>query len=312
MGSSREDFLANLAAIKAASELPALQDPLIPDPLGANVARILRNGLAVSAFASLEDFVRRRNGELLTFGSTGTAAFPDLNASLQDAVTRRALGVLARAAGRIDDPMPLIQAEASLIGGSGSGMIRFPLSTLGWEGSNLQAQDIATILGILGVDDPWSQLTYIGRRCGFAATGAFDAAFRSMASARNAAAHDATANTPLISLRSFHLGALAIACAYDLLASRSMRLLQGADLGLLKGTKKVRSIDIRIRFIEDRGGSKYAEVRESKRKPAVRRYRDLPTARTQALARARAGFEALVVLDRVGAPVWWVSGDMPN
>lgn len=310
MGTAREDFLENLAAIKAASDLPALREPIVVDQEAVNVARLLRNGLAVAAFSTLEDFIKRRNEELLSFASTGPSSLANLPEALRDGATRRSLAALEALSRRSDDPIPLIHQISAMIGRTASGTVVFPSLTMHWAGSNLTGSDLNESLTMIGVSDPWAQMTGLGRRCGFQIPGGMEAAFKAMARARNEAAHAATTNTPLLSLRSFHISALGIACTYDLLASRALRLIQEAVPDSLRGTAKVRSIDISLRLVVDRGGGVWAEVRETKPKPAIKLYRDLASAQLESRSHGASRREAVVSKGRLGDPNWWISGDV--
>ncbi len=117
MGTAREDFLGHLVAINEAADLSALRDATPPDPAQSEVARVLRNGLAVAAFAALEDFLKRRNRELLAFASTGVSTYDELTPELRRAVVHRALSSLAAQARRAADdqverrPLEPLQAD---------------------------------------------------------------------------------------------------------------------------------------------------------------------------------------------------------
>jgi hypothetical protein len=309
---TREALLRSLESFDQAAQLEIL---LSQTPPSDQVARLLRNGLTVVGFCILEEYVRARCIEVAEHISKGPASFSDLPLGLQKAATEGAVGVLASQvrfhARSGEDPIPLIQQVGRALSSTSSASLELSTLTLQWEGSNLSASDLKDILANVGVDaDPWGQMTALAMRAGFPIQGSLRDVFVQCLKDRNAAAHAATSDIPVLRVRSFSKSALAIAFAFDVLISRAARLCYEATADYLRGSKKFRQGDIPLRFLDYRG-SDWAEYVENKLSRAVRRQDSLDVARSEAMQRARDRGETVVIRDRNRMPTSWVCADLP-
>lgn len=221
MSVARVKFLERLAGIRVAS-----QDNLL---LGASAnaaeqqaARLLRNGLSVTAFAVLEGFVKERTGEVATWLTQQTLPFSTYPTGLQHAVQDRGLLVLAalqrREPAGAEFKRTLIELGASWATSGGGGAWTFPHAALLWPASNLKAGEAISILNSFGVADKWAHLTKTAEEAGFNVRPT-DTLFNEIAARRNASAHDSAYDADVLLLRSVPNHLLAFAYAFDALLS---------------------------------------------------------------------------------------------
>ncbi len=117
--------------------------------------RMLRNGLAIIGYTILEDFIKKRTGEVLKeVGRTGVS-FNRLPEKLRETATFSALkGVLARAdvlKRASEDFTSYVQRETGYLASTSSSVYEFSEFSLGWDKSNLSATDISDFLAIFNV-----------------------------------------------------------------------------------------------------------------------------------------------------------------
>jgi hypothetical protein len=274
-------------------------------------AQMLRSGLMIAAFTSVEDFIRVRTGELLACVSRTVVRFELLPDELKRAATTEAMRAAYEQAKLIkkrgEDPLPMIQQAATEIASTGGGPLLISKYGLGYAGSNLATDDVSGILGCLQVADVWHEIDSIAGRCG-ATSLSLKEAYVNGHKLRNAAAHDPAANIQPSDLQAFCSQAFSISLGFDILGSRAARLLRLGDSLVLNGRVKLAST-IGIRFLRERPRG-YAETREGARK-AARITVDLDDAWKLALATAAPGGEPIVLCDKAGRPIDWMITDVP-
>jgi hypothetical protein len=275
-------------------------------------ARLARNGLAVVGFAVLEDFIRNRCYELVSHMSLGPVAFPELPKALRVAASEGVLStLLAEVKQRRrddDDPLELIQEAGRSLASTKTGPLQISPFALLWDGSNLNSEDLKTILKALGIKDPWRKMSELCRAAGFGVLDA-EATFRELARERHRAAHRADHDASIVSIRSLPRSTLAVAFAFDSLASKAAHLMFLARPEYLLEDFDLGAVDIQLRFLDDRGGQ-WAEMKQGGTR-AYRIYGTLDSGRSAALQRSVAAGETLVIRDRSGQPAEWSPGDLP-
>ncbi|MGW1564017.1 hypothetical protein ACWCQ1_47325 [Streptomyces sp. NPDC002144] len=307
--SSRDSFIERIETIQSASNDAYLVDRVLTDVEHNARARLLRNGLMVVAFTSLEDFIRARTKDLLDFISRTVIPFPKLPQGLQEAATMGAMKAardraqMAKSAG--DDHLALLQEAASQIASTSGGSLQISRFSLGYSGSNVSSAEIAGILAALNIQDAWNEISIIARRCGAGSMPlkpAYDQAMR----LRHEAAHKPDANIQPLDLQEFCSQALAIALGFDIVASRAAKLIRDGDQDILLGKIKV-SQNCTIRFLdaETRG---YVERREHAGR-AVKVTKEEDAALVAAVANATRAGEPLVRRDLSSLPVQWLITD---
>ncbi|MFF4831436.1 hypothetical protein [Streptomyces sp. NPDC001315] len=307
---SRQNLCDRLASIADAADQALLVDGVLTDTAHNNRARLLRNGLMVVAFTSLEDFIRARTGEILDLVSRSHVKFEDFPEQLRIAATFNAMRAVqdrARMAQRSGtDPFPILQNAAQEIASTAGGALQISRYSLGYGGSNVSSQEIAEILGCLQVKDAWRQITEISSRVGFGSI-PLKGEFESAARLRNDAAHNPTANTQPWDLKSFCEKALAIALGFDLLGSRAARLLRDGDPDILKGKVELTG-NMAIRFLDETPKG-YAEKVEGRPK-ALKIHPTSEEAWRTCVPRVVKLNQPLVERNRSGLPIIWATPDL--
>lgn len=310
MSVAKADLLERLNIARAATLEELLIDRDFQDRDHNRRASLLRNGMMVVLFTSLEDFIRNRTGELLSHASNTVVHFNDLPSDLRMATTYEATrATYARAQIELrsgNDVVGVIQDAAAKIASTGSTTLQFSNFSLGYKGSNLSSSEISDILRAFQVADGWNQMTSLADRCGLGGLplkGAFDNAVR----LRHDAAHSIRANVQPNDLVSFCTSALAVAAGFDMLASRAVRLIRDGDGEILRDKLKLAS-RINIRFIRQ-VGNRYSEYVEGGRR-AVKVSDDRDVARKLAWTRAVHTGQPIVEQDSSRKLIDWKVSDL--
>ncbi|WP_152645232.1 hypothetical protein [Kitasatospora griseola] len=307
---SHDSLLRRIETIEQAASDPFLIDRVLTDIEHNDRARLLRNGLMVVAFTSLEDFIRARTGELLESISRTVLPFSDLPEMLQTAATMGAMRAarsraeMAKSAG--EDAQALLQEAAAHVASTAGGALQLSRYSLGYSGSNVSSSEIAGILATFHASDAWNEITSIASRCG-AGSMPLKAAYDQAIQLRHSAAHRPDANVQPRDLQNFCSQAVAIALGFDIIASRAARLIREGDPAILAGKVKL-SGAIKIRFLD-------AEARGSvERKEGVARAVSVNKDATEALKNAARNAslkkEPLVSRGPSLLPVRWVITDL--
>lgn len=294
----------------------AVNHDLLVDRELTNIAhnqrsQMLRSGLMIAAFTSVEDFIRVRMSELLACVSRTVVRFEILPDGLRHAAKAEAMRAAYEHSKMIkrrgEDPLPMIQKAAGEIASTGRGPLVISRYGLGYGGSNLATNDVSGILACLQVADAWHEIDRIAARCG-AGSLSLKEAYLNGHNLRNAAAHDPSANIQPSDLQAFCNQAFSISLGFDILGSRAARLLRLGDSQILAA--RIRLADaINLRFLQERTRG-YAEVREGARR-ASRVTIDLEDSWKFAAASATPAGDPIVLCDRAGRPIEWMITDVP-
>ncbi|MBB5271303.1 HEPN domain-containing protein [Quisquiliibacterium transsilvanicum] len=279
-------------------------------------ARMLRQGLAVLVFSTVETFIRERTGEVLRSFTNPALVFADLPLPLQKAVTLDALeGVRFRlklqpAANRI----AWIVAKLAPISGAMTNVQGLSDHSFGHSASNIGEDDVKAILRSFGVDTPWAQITSLTARFGIATLDA-EAEFKSIKERRHSSAHALTGQVLYADLQNSVKSSLAICLAFDLLLSHSGGLLNARAGPGQGGRALLTHLDFEIVFVASRSGATgFAVKREQLPPPApLLKSTTVKTFSTENLAiefgeqYANGRKRPLVVLDATSIPAKWVT-----
>lgn len=187
---------------------------------------MLRQGLAVLVFSTLETFIRERTGELLRSFTNRKLSFSDLSPALQKATTLGALeGVRFRlklqpAAGKI----AWLVANLAPIAGATVDVRNLSDHSFGYAGSNIDEDDVADILRAFGVNAPWTHVTALTARIGIAILDA-EAEFVALKKRRHSSAHALIGSVLYTDLENSVRSSLGICIAFDLLLSHAAGLI---------------------------------------------------------------------------------------
>ena len=173
MNQARDDFLASLAGLrKAAADLPTVD-------IGSDAIRsapfLTLNGLRVVAFASVEEFVRQRAYEVVSWlGSNAGHAlrFDELPTKLGRFAIEGAIKGLANSLSfrTTTDRVTQIQLESLLLGTTADNSAPFKPSEyfFGRLSSNISAAEIRGFVTAMSVKEGLSSLANIADRVGMA------------------------------------------------------------------------------------------------------------------------------------------------
>jgi hypothetical protein len=305
---AKDQLLLDIDAFSVAASSPALLVGSTSATDANEAARLTRNGLAVVGLAIFERYVRDRSSELLS-ALSGQLSLSMLPKPLQDAVTRDIWGLTAGLVKTMDrggeDPLPLIHRTSQAIASTATSPANLAEISLLWMGSNMSKSHLADVLRRLGAKDGWQEMTALSLRAGFPASD-MCVVMKSLLDDRHRAAHRADADISLIALRTVPRNTLALAMAFDSIASRAARLCREQNALYLRANSPLASA-IPLAFLDDAGGGTFEEHLEGASKIYV--HRDLISARTAAIKRAARPRAVVVQRDRNHIPCWWHSTD---
>jgi hypothetical protein len=313
--SARDSLLATLAVFKDCLDDAALIDKAPNDIVHNSRARMLRQGLAVLVFSTVETFIRERTGEVLRSFTNPALVFADFSPALQKAVTIGALeGVRFRlklqpAANKIS----WLVANLAPISGAITNVQGLSDHSFGHSVSNLGEGDVREILKSFGIENPWAQVTSLTARFGIAILDA-EAEFESIKNRRHSSAHALTGQVLYADLQNSVRSSLAICLAFDLLLSHSGALLNakaGAGHG---GRPLLGHTNVEIVFVAPRGGTTGFTVKREQLPPptsigrtTVRIFPTESLAVTYGEQYAKVRRRQLVVLDTTAIPSNWAT-----
>jgi len=311
MSVARNNFESRISTLRDSLNDPAVADGSPSEVQKNAIASMLRNGLAVLAFAITEDFIRDRTAEVLTGFSNTTVRFEDLSDDLQQAITFSALkGVLFRA--KLQEETTRIQwllsqlPPISLVASNISSLSKY---SFGHSSSNLTDDDPTKILAAFGVVGGWAAISKTAKRIGLGGVPDYAQAFKDLAKRRHSAAHTVATVIPLNDLLNSVKSIIGICCSFDLLLSKALYV---HNTGNIPDKKKspVADVDLNLRFISPHPtqAGKYREQVESKNKSALHTTRVFVSenaARVEVGAKAIAQGAYVIFLGGNGIPRFW-------
>ncbi|SEK15919.1 hypothetical protein SAMN05444746_1209 [Variovorax sp. OK212] len=305
MSNARSLFNSRIASLVNSLGIDAVQARPLTEQAHNDVARMLRNGLAVVGFAALEDFIKSRISEVLSEVGSTNVPFGRLPEKLQYAVTFEALSAISYQMGlrpNKSDRILYAQEHTQKIASTATAAYNLTPHALGYDQANVQDETIKGMLKCFQIDNPWGEITRIASRLSLAAL-PLDETYRSAAIRRHRAAHVAHADTPQTDLQQFSKEALAIAIGFDALLSCALSKLRLHDAPYLHGQAKVSAADITIRKVFP-AGSKWREELEG-RSTAVKIEASKDVLLAAARSRAAAARNLLVIQGDGGQVVGW-------
>lgn len=257
------------------------------------VSQTLVRGVAVEGLVTLEQFIRDRSEEWVTALSAARilpGALPGGPGLLQE----RIVDNLPRR--YRDEPVgsraQLVQSLATSLGSFSTGSLVAHTIPFGWAGSNIQTGDIEAILTLVGVKNPWGEVTALWARVDprFPGNVSARSLLDAVARMRHDAAHLASPPLPLANIQTITRNVLLLAVCLDGLVSRSIRnIAAGNTLGKIVGS----AVPIR-RLLRD--GTVWREYKPEATSRALRRHQSLGSALSEASTRARADAELVLAL----------------
>lgn len=145
MANARSEFIERIRTLnKSISDTDAVRSKGHLEREHNEIARMLRNGLAVVGFASLEDFIKARSSEVLDLiGSVGLS-FEQLPEKVQIATTHGAITALNYQLGLRDkqDKIAFVQEHAQKISSTANSSYALTSLAYGFGNANLNAESI--------------------------------------------------------------------------------------------------------------------------------------------------------------------------
>lgn len=312
---AKESLLGTLAVFRDCLNDPALIDRAPADVAHNSRAGMLRQGLAVLVFSTLEAFVRERTAELLLTFDNAVLTFADLSPALQKASTIGALeGVRFRMRLQpASSKVTWLTGALGPISTATTDVSNLSAYSFGHSTSNLGEDDVVDILKAFGIDSPWTQITQLTRRFGMAIPDC-ESDFIAIKERRHSSAHALTASVLYNDLSNSVRSALAICLAFDLLISNS-RSLFNTGAGPKQNSRPAMSQDaVNLIFVEPRIGTTKFNVRKEQLPPpaplllrkTIRILPDKVTAISSATNYALSRRFHVVVHDATGTPVDWM------
>lgn len=302
MAQFRREFFSTLEQMLRVSSEPLLQDKLpLTDPANLS-ARILRHGLAVSAFSMLEKYVGAVFEHLLVEDlGKSKMAFADLPDNIRDfIVVESVVGMSNRLSFIRTSPDRLNYVDQTLALVTKYKAVPPAYTALGFspKGSNVGHEDIKQAFGVFGVRDAWGKMNLLAATFGGAVLSLRDN-FIALGSARHRAAHDPVSSIPVADLQSNIRSAIVIGICCDVIAKNA-----GAAIRACRNKNNLENDVARFsrasRFLDQQIDGSWLE-RASPMHRGAKRYADRPAGITG--ARARGGRPFVVVRDTTGQPV---------
>ena len=302
MSSAKINFITRI------NTFDSIVNPNIPNDINLNSraltetlhnekVRMLRNGMSIIGFTILEDFIKRRTGEILKgIGLTG-CNFNLLSDKLKEAVTFFALkGINSRAdtlRRNSEDFITFIQNEAGFISSTKGSVYELSEYSIGWDKSNLNSSDISEVLNIFNVDGGWNSIQRLSSIINCSILNP-DQVFKNYAMNRHKSAHNTDADSLLTDLESFINQSKIIAFCFDCLLNKSLSYIRLNNPNFFNLTLKSKSQDIKIRYIIETTG-KWKEYANNNLTRAFRTNIDYNIILNDAKLRAQSNNEVLLI-----------------
>lgn len=301
MAPYRAEFYEALQAMLKVTDERLLTD-LLPLSSTHNVtARILRHGIAVSAFAMLERYTKNVFERMMNDLAVSSVLYVDLPSKLRRFIVADAVVGLGNTASFIRDEQSKIAYIESQIFSISQHKLNPPTYTsLGFSptGSNVNHEDIKKGFAAFGLQDPWRKLTALSAAVGSGYLSLEDE-YKTLAGARNSSAHDPASNIPTGTLQSNLNAVTVLAMTIDLLGhavGKASKLCQNKA----NFERDVNAITFSIRFLDEQLDGTWAE-RSTNGGKVIKKYpnRDAGIASVS----ARGGNPAVIVRSTSGLPV---------
>jgi hypothetical protein len=279
-----------------------LQDVFPPsDPRNIS-ARILRHGLAVSAFSMLEKYIIDVFEYLLEKDiSNSNLNFTNLPEGYKKFILIDSIIGLSNKMNTIknfSDKFEFVQSNIALLSQYAATPPKYTALGFSPRGSNVGHDDIKRAFGTFGVKDAWGRMNNIAATFGGAAL-SLETNFKNLSNARHRSAHDPMSSIPIKDLESNIRSAIVIGICCDVMAK---------NLGLaIQMCRKESEIQKRIdnywkasRFLDQQTDGTWLE-RSTINHRSAKRYKDRISGVAGVAGRRGAPF--VIVRDTTGQPI---------
>lgn len=306
MSSARNSFNESISLLERTLNTNIVQDLASNKKLHNERARVIRNGIAVTSFSVLEEFLKRRTGEILLEIAASGVLFGDLPESLQEAVTHGAVSSIEYISGHKkrsgEDHILFIQQEAAVIASTQGHPFSLSANAIGWDKANLSAEDLSGFFKKLKIKGGWKNVELISSRINRTILDP-SGAFANAAKRRHRAAHSPSAATPYGDLKDFLIAARVIGFAFDCMMSHAKYLIVSGDANFRLNTSTIDHSSISFRFAVQRSPA-WLEYKDLSKRP-LKVFKGKAAALVRAKGRALAKKEVVVVIGQGGFLTDW-------
>ena len=268
-------------------------------------ARILRNGLVVSAFSLLETYLEDRLEEAVASLSSSAIPYSSFPDEFRNFFTVQAVQGLANRLKFLDKNDKLIYAEQNIssiarILSNPSSYNKFGFSP---NGSNIKSEDVRDLPKLFGVKNGWFQLQTVCSEIG-ASRLALSNDFENFKKARNAGAHDIGSNIASLDLDTHIETALLVGISSDISISNAIEWLCRSHTHAL-AMQHISTNRPKYKFLVERGDGRWAEYGTGNAR-IIKIYPDFENAKRGAATRSRQQNTHLVAKDLSLRPVFLI------
>lgn len=305
MPTAKHNFLERLFIIERTLSTPNVIDGLPTQTEHNDIARLLRNGLAVVGFVALEDFIKNRTIEILNEIASSHIPFSNLTEDLRFYSTVEVLKSIQRISGfesnRIDKIL-FVQNETKIISSSLNTSYDLNKHTFGFSNSNIGKDEIKKILKSLNISDSWGRQTALASIIGITSL-PLENSFINASNRRHNAAHDISSTIPIVDLIQYINEAIAIALTFDALISYSKNKLINHNAAFLANTTIIDQNSIVLSYIK-KESNKWKYKRRGRAK-SVKTDIDKLNLLSTVIPIARLNKECLVIYNELNKIVDW-------
>ncbi|RQW86300.1 MAG: hypothetical protein EHM79_09955 [Geobacter sp.] len=296
MPPSKETFIERIKSLDKSLKIESVKDRPLSEREHNEVARLLRNGLAVVGFATLEDFMKKKSSEIMIEIGNSAVQFTALPEKLRYASTFEAISALNYQMSYLpkEDKILYIQEHSLKISSTATSNFELTPHAFYHDQANIKDETIKKMLKCFGIENPWGQMSMLSSRLGLTAL-PLEVSFQNASKRRHKAAHVSNADTPQTDIQQYVAEAIAIALTFDCLSSKALALIKLNDCQFLSGTKVLSASDIKFRTIKKIDG-KWKEYTEGNSR-AYRINNNIGLLLPDAHSRASLNNETLVVFD---------------
>ncbi len=306
MPTARQSFIERIDDLNKSLSVDTLNDQVATNIVHNNIAKLLRNGLAVVGFVAIEDFIKKRTGEILSEIGTTTVPFTSLPLLLKYSVTVDVLQALSRIAKNeqtSEDEIAFVQTEASKISSTSSTAYDLTEYAFGYKYSNINDGEVKNILKAFSINDGWGNMTAISSRIGLTSF-PLNNSFKNAAIRRHKAAHVAHSNTPINDLNQYVSEAYGIAIGFDSLITKALTHIRRHNANYLTGNLIIDQSFIKLSFIKYENGTwKYKRENNTR---SIKNDNDKATLIAWVIIKAQANEETLVIYDESNNITDWL------
>lgn len=260
----REQFYITLQEMLRVSSEPFLQDSL-PLSKPSNIsARVLRLGLAVTAFSMLEKYIQHIFDDLVILASASPVPYGDLSDDFRefivvDAITgiNNKLNFIKSSADRIS----FINSEILKIAKFKDNPPTYTAHGFNTKGSNINHENIKRAFAAFGYKDAWTKMNLLAASLGSANLSLVNE-FQNLAKARHRAAHDPVSSLPVSDLQANIRASIIIGICVDICSNNVGNAIK-ISLKSTDISNNIKNIQRPIRFLDLQSDGKWREHTKS-------------------------------------------------